>query len=200
MTGASSEQPVNQTEDEKMNITEISINTKKGETQKLRFLVVQEIPFPDIEGACGSIRWRNFGGLFPQYGSKATGLGSKFYCYLLAPGDVPEDYSRRHFAGYEGNPGTMTFRGKDLGEMTIHFDNNPTWQDIKVRGFDRATGSEREAITELVIPQLKAFIDANKAALREEAIAKCKANFTGRISELRKQIGVLETEAANAVY
>lgn len=191
-----------------MKIHTFTISTKKGDEQTLRFGVAQEVPYPDIEGNGSGLHWRNFGGLFGQYGSKAQGIGEKYYCYLLAPDvEIPDDYNRTHFAGYADyhdkskvNGGTMTFRGKDLGEMSIHFDANPHWQDIKVRGFERATGSEREAITSLIVPRLQEFIAANKAELRAEAIAKVKKTFSERIKSARASIDALENEAQTATY
>lgn len=186
------------------------VSTKKGETQNLRFLVVQEIPYPDITGECGSLKWRNFGGLFPQYGSKAEGIGANYHCYLLsdtAPEVIPSDYNRTIFAGYADyhdktkiNGGTFKLRGRDLGEMSIKFSSNPTWPEIKVNGFDTPSKGEREAIQELICPPLLKFIQENRAELKAAAVASIKAQFDRKLDEARVTLIELAKQAATATY
>jgi len=192
-----------------MKTTQFNISTKKGETQTLRFVVTQEIPFPDIEGNGSGLRWRNFGGLFKNYNGEVKGIGSNYICHLLAPGDVPEDYNRTHFAGYADyhdktkvNGGTMTVRGRDLGEMTIHFEDREHWnsETIKVNGYNSPSNGERQVIAQLVLPPLREFIAANKAALREEAIAKIKARFAEQIKATRSHVDALEAQIETATY
>lgn len=193
-----------------MHITSFHISTKKGDDQTLRFLIVQEIPYPDIGSECGEARWRNGGGLFRQYGRPAEGIGTNYICHLLAPGDVPEDYNRNHFAGftpYAGYgkpalpplPGTMKLRGRDLGEMTIKLESNPDWPDIKVCGNESPSRSERDAIKTLVVPHLQKYISEHAAELRAEAVAKITANMVQRIADARKRLDVLEKEADEAI-
>ena len=47
-----------------MKTLKLTVSTKKGETQNLRFLIQQDIPYPDITGEGGRLAWRNCGGLF----------------------------------------------------------------------------------------------------------------------------------------
>ncbi len=193
-----------------MKTLQISASTKKGETQNLRFLVVQEIPYPDISGECGSLKWRNFGGIFSQYGRKAEGIGASYFCHLLAdtaPEVIPPDYNRTVFAGYVDykdqikiNGGTFKLRGKDLGEMSIHFSHNPTWPEIKINGFNAPSKSERESIQELICPALIKFIEQNRASLKAEAVAKIKAQFQDKLKEARETLTELENQAATAIY
>jgi hypothetical protein len=193
-----------------MKTIKMTVSTKKGEYQALRFLVVQEIPYPDIASDGGRISWRNFGGLFDQYGRKADGIGSNYYCYLLAdtaPDIVPDDYNRTLFAGYTDyhdqtkvNGGTFKFRGKDLGEMSIHFGNNPDYPDIKLNGFNAPTSSERDAIRALICPELRQFITENRVDLKAEAVDKIKNRFAAELRETRESLNALEAQAAKAVF
>jgi hypothetical protein len=191
---------------EQMKTTTMIVSTKKGESQILRFLIVQETPYPDIE----RFQWRNFGGIFPQYQRPAEGIGSKYYCYLLAdnaPKVVPDDYNRTIFAGYADyrdktkvNGGTFKLRGRDLGEMSIRFDANPDYPEIKVNGFERPSNGERSAIVELIVPALRQFIAVNRAELKAQAVAKIKARFDSVIRDAKEQLNNLEKQAAEAVY
>lgn len=196
-----------------MKTTTFTVSTKKGEAQTLRWLVVQEIPYPDIEGHSGRFQWRNFGDLFGQYGNKASGIGSNYFCHLLAdtaPEAIPDDYNRTIFAGYADyhdktkvNGGTFKLRGRDLGEMSIRFEHNfsnPDYAVIKVNGFDSSSSGERQAITDLICPALRTFINDNKAELKAEAIAKIKARFAAELKEAREQLQELENKTAEAVY
>jgi len=191
-----------------MKTIKMTVSTKKGEAQGLRFLVVQEIPFPSI-GSGGRLAWSNCGGLFPSYGPEAEGIGSKFICYLLAdpaPEIIPDDYNRTIFAGYADyhdktkiNGGTFRLRGRDLGEMSLRFDGNPQFPEIKVSGFDRPSNSEREAIMKLICPALWQFITDHQAELKAEATAKLKARFAAELNAARKTLDALEAQAAQAV-
>lgn len=188
------------------------VSTKKGESQTVRFLVSQEHPWPDFNSNGSSIDWRNTGGLFPAYQQPAAGLGSRYYCYLTRPDiEMPENWDRTHLAGYRHrpgpygtpdvtNPGSITYRGKDLGEMTIYFGNNPEWPDIKVRGHDAPTSSERDFIGSAIVPALRDFINANKEELKQEAVSAVKASFAKKLSEARAEIDAMERKAETAVY
>jgi len=195
-----------------MKMTTFQISTKKGESQTVRFLVSQEHPWPDFHSTGSSIQWRNTGGLFPAYQQPAVGLGSRYYCYLTVPGiEIPEGWNRTHLAGfthrpgpygspYVTNPGTITLRGKDLGEMTVYFGNNPEWPDIKVRGHDAPSSSERDFIKAQIVPALRDFITANKDELKQEAIAAVKAAFAKSIKAARSELDAMEKQVETAVY
>lgn len=190
----------------KHHIAEIEVTTKKGHTQKTRWLVVQDRPYPCLRADAGRLHWSNAGGLLGEYGSKPEGLGSRYKCYLLTPGgEVPEDYNRTHFAGYSHrpgpygapdvvNPGTIVLRGRDLGEMSVEFGNNPEYPGISVRGYGGSpTTSERDWIKAEIIPALRQFVADNAAAMRRGAIAAVEKRLTDELEEKRRE---LETLAA----
>jgi hypothetical protein len=185
----------------KHKIITINISPKKGESVELRFLVEQSHPYPRINANAGTLKWDNTGGLLGKYGSPASGIGEAYRAELLAPGDVPENHNRTHYAGFRHNPGgykslevvnagTFALRGKDLGEMSIHFNNGSA--NINVRGFEAPSSSEREFIRENIIPALATFINANKEDLRADALEKIKARLKNEVMEKRNELGLLE--------
>jgi hypothetical protein len=185
-------------------IAHINVFPKKGECVKTRWLIWQERPFPCIRAEGGALAWSNMEGLLGKYGSKPTGLGSRYKCHLLTPeGDIPEDYNRTHFAGFSHrpgpygtpeviNPGTFALRGKDLGEITVKIGSDPQYPDIKVRGFDSPSASERDFIKAQIVPFLMEAINANAASLRKQALAYVSKRLTGELAEKSKELESLE--------
>lgn len=183
-----------------INQTALNVSPKKGEYVRLRFLIKQSHPHPDIHGATGRLAWRNAEGLFAQWNRPAEGIGAKYYCDLLAEGvEPPTDYNRTHFAGYEGNPGSFSLRGKDIGELQIQIELrqapfHTTYATIRVRGFDTPTPTERDFINREIVPFLQAHIEANRDALREQARAEIMAAMRAKVAEAREQLAELEEQ------
>ena len=193
----------------------INITTKKGEIQLSRWIITQSHPHPDTHGFSGNIDWRNGGGLFPEYGRPAQGIGHTYRCNLTIPQDeIPDNYNREQFAGfvpYVGygkptpppNPGTLTIRGRDLGEMTIEIKEGHGWPEgyaeISVRGNERPTPQEREIIKREIVPHLIDYIKRNAAELHSEAIKRLTANLAEQVSRVRASADKLEKEAAAAI-
>lgn len=183
-----------------INRTEVYAWPKKGECVRLQFLITQSRPHPDIAGHTGRLAWRNAEGLFPAWNNPASGIGQKYYCHLLAEGvEPPEDYNRTHFAGYEGNPGSFALRGKDIGELQIIIDiRDSPWAsncaDIKVRGFDRPTPSEREFINAQIVPFLEKHIQEHREALREQARAEIVAAMREQVARAREELAAVEDQ------
>lgn len=195
-----------------MKTTTFNVSTKKGESQAVRFLISQEHPWPDYHSTGSKIEWRNTGCVFESYQHPAEGIGSRYYCYLTMPDvEIPEGWNRTHLAGFSHrpgpygtpevvNPGTITLRGKDLGEMTVYFGSNPEWPDIKVRGHDAPSSSERDFIKAQIVPHLLEFIAANRDELKQEAVAAIKAAFAKCLQSARADLDAMETKAETAVY
>ena len=188
----------------KHHTAEIEVTTKKGHTQKTRWLIVQERPYPCIRADAGRLNWSNAEGLLGKYGSKPEGLGSRYKCHLLTPeGDIPEDYNRTHFAGYSHrpgpygtpdvvNPGTIVYRGQDLGEMSVRFGSNPEYPDISVRGYGGApTASERDWVKAEIVPALRRFIADNAETLRRDALAAVEKRLAAELEEKRQELEAL---------
>lgn len=171
----------------------VTVHPKKGESIALRFLVVQGHPWPDLCSTCGQLAWRNYGGLFGQYNHPAEGIGATYHCYLLAENvEVPANFNRSHFAGYEGNRGSLTLRGRDLGELTVKLDK---WGDsLKVRGFESPTPTECDFIRAQIVPALKTFVAEHRGALLEQAREKIVRQMHSEISEARERLNELEEQ------
>lgn len=176
------------------------IKPAKNQTQEVTFLVEQFGAYPDINGYSGNFRWRNGNGIFPEYGRPPEGIRENYKAYLirsdLKPKDFPKEWNRTHLAGYEGNPGAITFRGKSLGEMFLEVTN---YVEIKVRGNDRPTETERSFIGTEIALGLKAFIEANKKALRADAIKAIEERLKEEISDMKKALYRLDEEAKAAI-
>lgn len=179
-------------------IASFPIQPKKGETQHLRFLIQQEIPYPDTEGFGGRIQWRNTGGLLPKHGAPATGLENSYRCLLLPDsGTPPATFNRTHLAGYENNPGTLTIRGKNLGEVTITIGD--IWQTTRVCGFEKTTPSEEKVFAEWIYPPLREYIQEKKKSLHEDAVRRVEKNFEEKLTQLQSSLEELRRESQKAL-
>jgi hypothetical protein len=192
-----------------MHIHEFAISTKKGDVQPTRWLILQDIPYPNITCDGGGLKWRNFDGLFSQYQSPARGLADVYTCNLLVPGiEIPEDYNRTHFAGFTpysndgttkaANPGSILFRGQDLGEMRISIE--PQYAEIRANDGVRPPAGAVEMINAQIVPRLRNYIEQNRGNLKAEAIAKVKAKFAAELAEARAQLDKLQEQAKTAKF
>lgn len=185
-----------------MKIHKFNISTKKGEIQTVRFLIQQCHPFPSIGGQGGSFKWENCGGLLAAYQSPASGIGRDFSCCLLAGGLAvpPTDWNRTHLAGYGGNGGTITLRGKDIGELSVKISLADYFPRINVRGFDKPSDCEREFIRAQIVPELEEFIRSNLDDLKAEAVGKIKAEFAKQLADTRQTLDAMEKQIEQASY
>jgi len=113
--------------------------------------------------------------------------------------DISADgQDRKSFAGYENNPGTIVYRGRDMGETSIVINSNG-YNEIKVTGFNAPTPGERDFITVAIIPGLLKAIKENKRELKAEAVEAVKNRIIEHVKEARAEIDKLEAEALEAV-
>ncbi len=186
----------------------ITITTKKGITQETQWLVWQNRPYPDIEKA-GSWKWRNGDGLFSDFNGPARGIGRNYSAVLLRSDlDMTKrENNRKDYAGYKDgqndkeNPGCIVYRGKSLGELSITIDGNG-YATIRTRYGeypDTTTPGEREFINREIVPYLLAFIEANRAELKAQAIAGIRQQVSDRITEAKDAIDRLSREAEAAI-
>jgi hypothetical protein len=185
--------------------TKITVEAKKGTTQETTWKITQGHPYPDIDRSS----WRNGEGLFPEWqGSMsggamvAQGMPTRYHVALLRSDLTTEANDRTDYAGFTHgkygepqttNPGTITYRGKDLGEMTFTIEASNPYINMRDR-----TPSEREFIEAQIIPGLKAAIEANKHALRQEALNELETQLAERIATMRADADKLEKEAWEA--
>lgn len=191
-------------------ICTITISTKKGEQQITRWLIEQDHPFPCIN-LTGGLRteWENAGGLVGRYGKKPEGIGTSYRCHLLAEGVTPpKDWNRTHLAGFKHqprgyntpevtNPGTIVYRGRDMGELEIRID--------PFRGFGYNFGSkgmtrtEHDMLMEQVVPHLKAFITEHRATLKAAAVATIRKRLESEIVEAEQKIATLKASIPDLI-
>lgn len=190
-----------------MNMTvKVTIETKKGQTQNTQWGVWQERPFPDIEKG-GRFKWRNGEGLFPNFNGPAQGIGRNYTAVLLRSDLTKRENNRKDYAGYQEdrntpeNPGCIVYRGKSLGETSIKIDSHG-YATIRTRYGsypDTTTAGEREFVKAAVVPGLIAFIEANRAELKAEAIAAIRETVKRNLADARQDIDELEAEAEAAI-
>lgn len=187
----------------------ISFETKKNNKVETIWGIRQNRPYPTVVGSCGTLKWENGGGLFPQWHPgemEKPGIGGTYRCDLLRNDTDEHDMSTRvSSAGYDprgdgkANPGTFALRGVDMGEMTIEFGNNPEWPEIRVRGFERPSPSERDFIKANIVKVLAAAVDAHRDELKEEAISELRATVAARLAEAREKLVKMEKEINAAI-
>lgn len=187
----------------KPHIAEITISPKKGETQVTRWLVTQSRPYPDLDQWN---RWRNDGGLFDKYNQPAQGLDEKYNVYLLRSDFDMEKmelaHSRLDHAGYENNPGGITFRGKPLGEITGEVKRYFGEQDCYFMQSYATTisPSAKDFLKEQVAPGLIAFVQANRESLKEAASLATLEGMYKVIREARAAIDAAEKQIEAAKF
>lgn len=183
-------------------ICTITIATKKGEQQVTRWLVEQDHPFPRIN-LTGGLRaeWENAGGLVGKYGKKPEGIGTSYRCHLLAEGVTPpKDWNRTHLAGFKHrpgpygtpeitNPGTIIYRGRDMGELNITIDPS---RGYGVSFDGSLTRTEHDMLMEQVVLHLEEFIADHSMALKEAAVAAIRERLESEIAEAEQKIAALK--------
>lgn len=177
--------------------TQLNVTTRKGCTQLTTWAINQDRAYPGIDGGC-SLRWRNGGGLFADFNGPAKGIGRRYTCNLMRNDGAAMHGNRYDFAGYEGLPGTIEYRGRDLGEMQIEIDS-AHYATIRLRGFDKPTDGERAWINAEIVPSLERAIEYNREALHAEAVAAMRASMLARLQDAREQLNKMEAEALAAI-
>ena len=191
-------------------ICTITISTKKGEQQITRWLIEQDAPIPHINltgGLCAG--WENAGGLIGRYGNKPEGIGTSYRCHLLAEGVTPpKNWNRTHLAGFKHqpggyntqevtNPGTIVYRGRDMGELEIMID--------PFRGFGYnfcnkgMTRTGHDMLMEQVVPHLEGFITEHQATLKAAAVATIHERLESEIVEAEQKIATLKASIPDLI-
>ena len=196
-------------------ICTITISTKKGEQQITRWLIEQDAPIPHINltgGLCAG--WENAGGLIGRYGNKPEGIGTSYRCHLLAEGVTPpKNWNRTHLAGFKHqpggyntqevtNPGTIIYRGRDMGELDIMIDPSRAF-DVTFKNYNGVNGAltrtEHDMLMEQVVPHLKAFITEHRATLKAAAVATIRERLESEIVETEQKIATLKASIPDLI-
>lgn len=197
-------------------ICTITVSAKKGDIQTARFHIQRETPWPSLSGNAGRIEWTNDGNIFPSWRNnhKPSGIPDSYYCYLmrsnLAEGEQLEG-NRKDHAGYTyqssysgpevKNPGSLVYRGREIGETTIRIEMRGVnqWNGSPYIHCDAVSGSESDWFEAQVYPQLLAYIEANKASLYDEALAKLRQHVADEIAESRRELDAAEKQMLEAI-
>ena len=183
---------------------------KKGEQQITRWLIEQDAPIPRIN-LTGGLRaeWENAGGLVGRYGKKPEGIGTSYRCHLLAEGVTPpKNWNRTHLAGFKHrpgpygtpevtNPGTIVYRGRDMGELEIMID--PFCGFGYNFGNKGMTRTGHDMLMEQVVPHLKAFITEHRATLKAAAVATIHERLESEIVEAEQKISTLKASIPDLI-
>ncbi len=187
-----------------MRTTRITVNTKKDTKQDTTWAVTQDRPYPSIKGGF-SMRWGNAGGLLPQYGHPAEGLGTSYTATLLRADFTPEtaQNNRNDSAGYDGNPG-LVYRGRDMGEVTAEIkpsghSETGWWVSFRTGWGSSLTATESALMNDQVAPRLVEYVLNHADELKADAIADIEARVAEQIVDARTDIGRLEREMEQAI-
>ena len=191
----------------KKHIITIEISTKKGHAQKTQWEIWRDRVYPCIKGHSSSLlHWDNTEKLFPRYGSEASGLAPTYSAILLADNYTPEGAkeNRQDYAGYEGNGGTITLRGLDLGETGAEIraasPHCGAYISYKVRGYGETTEGERKFLDAQVSPVILAYVQKHAKSLKAECVAIIKARFKSELKEARARLAHLAELSKTAIY
>jgi hypothetical protein len=166
-----------------MHILHVNFESKKDTWQGTRWLIEQDAPFPHLEAYAGKMNLRGD----PE-------LLDAFRVSLLRS-DFQEDAfqkSRSDFAGFDGNPGELVYRGKELGELSLYClltkRNDGTYHVTLSRNrvVKYLTPSAKKWIMNTLENLLVDYIIANRKSLRDEAIAEMEKFFEKQCKELEK--------------
>jgi len=174
--------------------TTITITTKKNVTVDTKWSVVLERPYHYIERNGWS-------------GRNDSAITRRAYKCNLLRSDIETNFdTRKDHAGWDGNPGSITFRGNDLGEMTLTIERNSpnhpkgAWGFYaSVRGFERTTKTENDFIETEILPKLSKFIEENANGLFSDAKELYESCLKREVENARKMLAELESKIPSMV-
>jgi hypothetical protein len=196
-------------------ICPVTIQATKSSTLGTRWHVEQSRPYPHLSATYG-MDWMNTEQLFPRGGATAS-LPKHYRCHLLRSDLDPNNATgdRNDFAGFspglvydpetgrraitETHPGTFSIRGRDMGEVSIEFGNNPEWPDIRLAISGTPSRAEREWIMERIVPQLRAYIATNAASLHREAVDALAFDTAAKLAKARAELESCEQQMQKAL-
>lgn len=176
------------------------LTPKQGVTENATFGITQSRPYPRLDSR---IEWANDDRvLFRSYGSDPTGLAEKYHVSLLTPEGPWNADTRGSHAGFDGNPGSLTYRGHDLGELTAEVSRchgDGWWFQWRVDGQYPGSQSVRDYLTKQVEPAITKAIEDGADTLKQDAIRSIKAHMAQTIKEAREAIDEAAKQADEAL-
>lgn len=188
-----------------MVIADVKVSTKKGHSQDCKFLIERRVPFPGIKSYGGGFDWQSGAGIFRENGNPVAKLKEEYTAVLLRSdfdGNLKGD--RTDYAGYEDNPGSIVYRGSDLGEMIIRLSRHRDGLGcdkiiVKDNYFGGTTDGKRKFIKEQIIPVLKDKIEENRQELYEQAVNKIHSGMNEKIQKAYSELEKLQEIADQTV-
>ena len=101
--------------------------------------------------------------------------------------------SRSSHAGYEKNPGTITYRGKDLGELSCYVDQRGciTWNKTALSGdAPQLTSAQEKFLNGNIREHVINSINDNMNTLKDNALRRMSKSMRDKIMDL--EIGKLD--------
>jgi len=174
----------------------ITVETKKGASQLTRWLFSV---YPSAMPRFDNGRWTDEGHVISQYGN-ARGFSVQYAFNLAAESFTLENAegNRKDYAGYDGNTGTITYRGQDIGEMTVKFNDASKWgisnPDISVNGVSRPSESVGKFIEDQIASNLRKIVEANIKEFRLACVKVAKERMGERVKELQEELTQAKVE------
>jgi len=182
----------------------MKVETKKNTAQECTFLITQQIPYPRLSARGCWVEWQGGDGvIFSTYGQKPSfDLKRVYYVAQLKDGvDIKNlDHSRKDHAGYEGNAGSIVYKGVDLGELTFTLSFH-AYQNGLVPSFEEGkyTPGQVDFIKREICPAIIKKISQKEKALKKQAIAKLQANMKRHIADFEEGLDKAKAEAREAL-
>lgn len=172
-----------------------------------RFIVEQAPEYCSLDGGR---RWQT-NALFPTYRKdpEPVRLPAAYRAFLLAHNATPtegEPWNREILAGYipydydatgaritTPNPGTITLRGRDLGELSAHISGD--WITYRTDAHRDPSPGEKKWLDSHLTPALKSYIQEHRASLYADAYAATLASIADALRNARAELDKLEEEA-----
>jgi hypothetical protein len=189
-------------------IVDVKVSAKKGDVQNARFGIIQSVPHPDATTTQGSLTWRNLETLDPNtYCNHAGPHLPPIYRVVLLRNDT-EEYvdNRTDYAGFKEhpaynkpqtppNPGTLVFRGEDMGEITgtIRLKGSSYPEGLSFQ--TSANSSAEKWLHQQVSDKLIEAVKARQQPLRDHAFARLAERFAQCVEEMRQGVEKLDREA-----
>lgn len=160
----------------------IDVTPKKGTTQTTIWglSAAYDMPYP-YERCNGS--WRDTSGSIT------------YYAALLRSDLTTEQDNRVDYAGYNGNPGTIVYRGVDLGELTLRIERDPVkgYANIGTGYNNGHTHSARAWMEGAIIAPIRQALATHAAELQYAAETHLRSRMMEQVTEMHQNANKLES-------
>lgn len=191
-------------------VIQITVELAKGREMLTLWRITRRRPCPSPDHGG---RWENGGDAISRYGKEASGKLPDVYRVELLRSDydaATAEGNRADCAGYaEGYgekrkvaPGTIVYRGRDLGEMCgeLRIGGDGVYAVSPYMSWDDAQpDGVRNWLNGAIVPGLVAGVVEHHAALTREALDGLRAGMAEYVAQHRRYADQLERDAAKAM-